>query len=87
MIIKYRASWFIRPEIEIINVVKETKKYVWAGGVKQAKETINESYFNSFYDAKNWLMNRAENELNNARTVLRNSQGHYGNVKGMREKL
>lgn len=78
----YRRTWGVK--IEQIEVERETEKFVWIDGRRNAKKSEYENYFDSFDDAKKFLMDYADDRLRKARLVLQNEQGFKGNVKGLK---
>ena len=80
---KYLANIF-DPRIEPINVDRESDACVWINGRRKNKVSTDEIIFDSWDEAKAWLLQRAEKKLNSARRQLERAQGEYGNVKGMK---
>lgn len=91
---KYRAtSW---GAIDAHEVVHETSKTIvfqcidiWGDGTferKERKDADSHRWFDSWADAKSWLVANAERDVKNARRNLKSANDHLGNVKGMRQK-
>ena len=81
-------------EIKPIDVVRETEKCIWieretyGGDVRQSrssKSSSYENYFDSFGEAKTFLMEHAQRKLDSAIRSLEKAQGYHGNVKGLKE--
>lgn len=66
MIIKYRAN-YPRAEITRVECTKETELSVWIlqnGFESRAlKHAPNISYFNTWEDARNWMLAKADREV------------------------
>ena len=61
----YKAStlsW--RAPIEKIEVERESKDSIWINGRRNAKRAGYENHFKTFEEAKNWLIQVAEDEKN-----------------------
>lgn len=81
---KYRtATW--GKLIEAVDVDRETEASVWVNGRRNGKRTEYHSYFDTFAEAKQYLLDIAERSVNSARLNLARAEGHYSNVKGLRE--
>ena len=81
---KYRTST-LGKLIEAVEVERETEASVWVNGQRNGKRTEYHSYFNTFKEAKQYLLDIAERSVNSARLNLERAKGHYGNVKGLKE--
>lgn len=89
-IIKFKAS-SIGPSIERIEVISETDHFVSLasnyGGKPNREKKITDWYgfFDSFEDAKKFLMDEADQRVRNARRQLELANSRLGNVKGIKE--
>lgn len=70
--------------ITIVRVERETDECIWVDGQRRKKMTAWRSYFRTWEDAKLWLLDLAEQDVNAARRQLEIANSHYGNIKGMR---
>lgn len=57
---KYRTRW---QEIELVKIEKETESCVWIRGRKSLKRSSYESYHDTEYDAKAFIVGEAEDNL------------------------
>lgn len=84
--IKYRAKTQTWGQlIEKINVERETKKCVWIDGRRSNKMSDWYCYFDTFGEAKNYLISEAENKVQAARSKLNNAKSHLGNIQALKE--
>lgn len=90
-ITKYKACT-IGPKIEQAEVISETAAFVTVRGrhvhghtYREKKVTAWYGYFDSFDDAKQWLMHIAEMRVKTARRSLEQANSFHGNIKGMKE--
>ena len=94
-IIKFKASitW---PNIERVTVEKETAQSVWIRGwafengagsgepARAAKASEYVSYFDTWAEAKQFLLDKAETQIVCAHQRLAIANDYLGNVKGMK---
>lgn len=80
-ITKYQTTGICR--INTIQVERESAQSVWIGGRKHAKRSEYWSYFGSFEEAKDHLLEQAEGRVNHAKVALEYAKGILGNVKGL----
>ena len=67
--IKYKTGgWQVK--IKEVEVDKETEKCVWIRGRRNSKLSSYESYFDSFSDAKVFLINRKERRISKLQSSL-----------------
>lgn len=85
MKIKYRVELFWKFNIRKIEIEKETNKFVWFHGVKQEKKTKFHMFFDTFSEAKEFLISKFENKVLEARRGLELANAKLGNVKGLKE--
>jgi hypothetical protein len=85
MITKYRTGGFGNKLIEEIEVERETDASVWINGTRSSKSCSWLRYHHTWGEAKEYLLNKAQNELDGARIRLERAQGAYGNVKGLKQ--
>lgn len=73
--------------IQEIEIQKETEKMVvLMNGRRELKESSYEQYFDSWDEAKQYLIRRAETRLTAARSNLQSAQDELGNIKGLKQK-
>jgi hypothetical protein len=87
--IKYRAEYYWNAEITKIEVEKETGKSVWYKGYgdklrQERKRTDNHEYFDTWEEAHDSLIEKAQIEVDSKRRQLELSRGKLGNIKGMK---
>lgn len=69
MITKYRTDGW-RKLIDIVEVERETGSSVWINGRRNAKTTDYHCYFDSFEDAKSYLLKSIQMDINIATARL-----------------
>lgn len=81
--IKYLAKF---NRVEKLEVTGETDHFVkLLNGRKEAKKTDWSAYFDSFDDAKNSLVDKAQNRVDSLRRQLETANGELGQIKGIKE--
>ena len=78
-------KWDFNDKIEVVEVERKTEKTVWIDGRRHAQLNDYHAYFDTFDEAKTYLLGVAESKLDAARRNLENAQGYMGNVKGLKE--
>ena len=82
--IKYKAVshlWKIEPT----EIIKETEKTIFLrGGRKERKVSEWGSWHDTWEDARQALLSRAEGDVASARLRLQGANGKLGNIKGMK---
>ena len=83
----YKAKIGWKPSIEIVEVVKETDKFVLIKdrGGKEAKTTDGTAFRKTFEEAKNFLLEYANNKVKNANDILAARQSYLDQVKAVQE--
>jgi len=80
-----------RPTIEKVEIVRETNACVFLpsnfGGSprRESKSSDWANYFDTFDQAKDFLISHWEKILESKRRSLESAKGTFGNVKGMKE--
>ena len=83
--IKYVANRW-RLTIKPIEVERETASYVWMKSLRCcSKRSKFESYFDTWDEARDWLIAETTRDLDNAREELKRAQSRVGNAKGLRQ--
>ena len=82
---KYKATFSLYGKmIEPVEVDKETSKSVWIEGRRLAKRSSYENYLDSFEEAKECLMEYADELSVDARRRLQYARDVRGKVKGLK---
>jgi len=87
-VIKYRTRW---DEIEAVEVLRETDKMVFLPGrgrskeEREAKRSDYQNWFDSWDEAKAFLVADAEKAVEAARMNLERAKGKLVRLRGMRE--
>ena len=72
--------------VEKVEVAGETDHFVkLLNGRKEAKKTDWSSYFDSFDDAKSFLLDKAQKRVDSLRRQLETANGELGQIKGIKE--
>lgn len=79
------TKWSHKNPIEAVEVERFTDSSVWIKGNRQARSAEWDQFWPTWGEAHAFLLRRAEQKLASARTALTMAQGHYGNIKGLRE--
>ena len=82
-------TWYVVlfNEIKKVKVVKETKDFIWVQGrVKERKFGCYRSYYDTFAEAKLFLLNRAEKKLEDAHRIVAEAQKELRKVRNLTEK-
>jgi hypothetical protein len=84
----YRVGYRLPGDIEEVEVTSETRKsvtFMSAGSQWQRrKHSAWENYFDSWKEAHDHLLEKAEGAVHQARLALDRAKGILGNVKGMK---
>jgi hypothetical protein len=83
---KYKTldHWGMIDVVEVDD--RESEKFVWINGKRRSKRTDQESYFDTFDEAKQHLLKVAKHVVYLARRHLELAESHYGNIKGLKEE-
>jgi len=82
-VIKYLTKF---NRVEKVEVAGETDHFVkLLNGRKEAKQSDWCSYFDSFDDAKNYLIDKAQKRVDSLRRSLESANGELGQIKGIKE--
>jgi hypothetical protein len=85
-IVKWKTcSW--STDIQRVEVDRETEASVFRGGFRHAKRSSAYSYFDTWEDARDSLLEREERNLALARRKLESAQGAVGNIKGLKPPI
>lgn len=83
--VKYKVDHYWRPEVKKVEIEKETESSVWIKGRREAKETQYHAFFDTFQEAKDFLIDVFEKKAQAVRRQLEQANGHLGNAKGLKE--
>jgi len=85
---RYLAGFWCSAKIELVEIERETTACVFRHGDRRyAKNSDNEKYCDTWAEAKQYLLEKAEKQLISARRQLETAQGQLGNIKGMKEPV
>jgi len=90
---KWKTGYLANKLIQAVEIVRETEQSVFILGSdfrgererREAKETSYHAYHDSWDEAKQHLMDKAEQEVFAARAALQRAQDKLGNVKGLKK--
>lgn len=82
--IKYIAVKYGTAEVYPVEVDRETGSSVWVGGRRRAKRSDHESYFDTWEEARNYVLIKAQVRVDAARRHLEREKSDLGNIKGMK---
>jgi hypothetical protein len=83
--VKYRTEYFFAPIITKVEVDKETYANVWINGQRVAKGSKYVKYFDTFFEAKNFLVHNADREVAMARIHLENESTKLAIAQALKE--
>lgn len=70
---KYRTDfWKNNIEMKEFDITKETDSYFWVGKTKYKKSTNHESFFDTFEDAQQYLIEEAEKRIQETQNRIEN---------------
>lgn len=84
--IKYKTSNYGRERISAIDVERETDQSVWINGRRQAKASNYEAIYDSWTEARDALLHKAEHSLQSRQAQLQRAQDELEHIKGLKEK-
>ena len=76
----------VTPNIEEVEIDKETEHFVYIGKDRAAKRSVYENYFDSWSEAKEALLERQKTRCDSLRLFLERANGIMGNIKGLKQK-
>lgn len=87
---KYKAGHYCREKIEEVEVIRETAACVyvhgWAGRESRfAKRSDFGNYFDTWEEAHQYLIDKAQKEVDGYRINLERAKGDLGNIKGLKK--
>jgi hypothetical protein len=71
--------------IEPVEVEKETASSVWINGRRNNKRSGYDSYFDTWEEAKAYLLEQAERKVAGRRRSLEAANGELGNIRGLKK--
>ena len=84
--IKFRAGGWGNKLIESVEVDRETDNSIFIGKNRNAKRSSYHNYFDTWDDAKAFLLKNAEDEAASCRRQLEVANGKLGNIRGLRNQ-
>lgn len=84
--IKFRTGGYGNKLIESVEVDRETESSVFIGKNRNAKRSSYHNYFDTWEDAKAFLLKNAEEEAASCRRQLEIANGKLGNICGLRNQ-
>jgi hypothetical protein len=83
----YLAMNWYRPRIEVVQVAKLTPKFYQQADCThmQARSSQRESVFSTWEEARDWLLEIAEANVQSGRRQLELAQSKQGNIKGWKK--
>ena len=85
---KYRVQLSflgINPDIDILDVERETANSVWIKGRRNAKQSEYARYYDSWGEAHEALLQHGQRIVESLLDRLRREEGALGTVKGLKE--
>jgi len=82
--IKYEVKSYLN-SIEEVKVERETDSSVWVEGRRRAKKAGYCGYFDTWEEAKNSLLNKAQKDVDAARSRLQRANSKLGQVKSLKK--
>lgn len=83
MSIEMFKTGFLAAEIEVVSVDKKTEKSVWIKGRRQAKVGEYESFFDSYSDAKEYLVGKYSNNIQRLAGIVQIEQDNLEAAKAL----
>lgn len=81
----FKASNYASPKIVPVVVERETNGSVWVDGRRCLKTANGEVFRQEWEQARQWLADNAQAEVDLARRRLERANGALGNIKGMKK--
>lgn len=82
--LKYKTGGCGNKLIESVEIDRETESSVFIGKNRNAKRSSWHNYFDTWDDAKSFLLKNAEDEAAGARIRLEYANSKLGNIKGLK---
>lgn len=76
------GSW--RINIEPVEVEKVNDKTVWINGRRNARTSNYDNYFDTFEEAKSFLLTEAKSEINKYKTGLEAAEKEYERIQAIK---
>jgi len=83
---KFRTGGYGNKLIESVEIDRETESSVFIGKNRNAKRSSYHNYFDTWDDAKAFLLKNAEDEAASIRRQLEVANGKLGNIRGLRNQ-
>ena len=82
---KFMTGGWGKSLIETVTIDRESGASVWVNDRRMAKSSSYKNYFDTWEEAKNFLVSRAETDIKYARARLEAANSKLGNIKGLKE--
>jgi len=88
---KYKTAGNWNAKIEVVECEKETAACVWVyhylnqPSRRNNKRSSYDNYFDSFQEAKDFLIEQGEAQVKTARRRLEEANSYLGNAKGLKD--
>jgi hypothetical protein len=83
---KFRTGGYGNKLIESVEIDRETESSVFIGKNRNAKRSSYHNYFDTWDDAKAFLLKNAEDAAASIRRQLEVANGKLGNIRGLRNQ-
>jgi hypothetical protein len=80
----YRIRW---EQITPVQVERSTQTSIWMDGHRESRASNYTSYFPSWEEARNYLLDKTEREAASLKAQLTRKEGLLGNLRGMKEPV
>ena len=81
--IKYKTYCYFKPAIDRVEIIKETDKYVFFKDRREAKCNGHKRYFDSFEDAKSFLVGVYKDRLRRSIESLHSAERSLEYIKNI----
>ena len=85
--LKFRTNAWGNKLIEPVEIDRETDSSVFIGKNRNAKRSSYHNYFDTWEDAKAFLLKNAEDEAASCLRQLETANGKLGNIRGLRNQV
>jgi len=82
--IKYRTGGYISTTIDAVEIERETVLSVWVKGNRYKKFSDYDKYFDTFEEAKKYLIDKETSHLFNLRHSVKNSEDRLAEIKELK---
>ena len=82
--IKYQAQYWTREKIRPVEVEKETPAFVFINGRRHSKKAADHGVFDTFEDAKQFLMDIAKDELDSIKARVDHARSKLEHIQQLK---